>query len=109
MNNAEHIVKSYDSELTELDNAISRMGGITESMLARSVEALVKRDSSLASDVIHDDYQVDELENEINAHVNLNALVICRKTLPKEPLRYLAHPQLEPFIQLCVWHHWFSL
>lgn len=70
MNNAEHIVKSYESELCELDNAISRMGGLTESMLARSSEALVKRDTTLAANVIQADRQVDALEYEINSHVN---------------------------------------
>ncbi len=66
MNNVEHTVKSYDSELTHLDNAIARMGGLSESLLGRSSEALVKRDTALAADVIHDDVKVDELEMEIN-------------------------------------------
>lgn len=70
MNKTGHIVKSYDHELGELDNAISRMGGIVESMLQRSSEALVKNDLTLASEVINDDKQVDALEYEINAHVN---------------------------------------
>jgi phosphate transport system protein len=68
--NTQHIVKSYDSELSELDNVLSRMGGLAESMLNRSVEALVKRDASLASDVIHDDYKVDELEHSVNSLVH---------------------------------------
>jgi phosphate transport system protein len=66
MNNLEHTVKSYDTELTELDNTISRMGGLAESLLSRAAEALVKRDSALAADVIHDDLKVDRLEDEIN-------------------------------------------
>lgn len=69
MNTVEHTVKSYDSELTHLDNAIARMGGLSESLLGRSSEALVKRDTALAADVIHDDVKVDELEMEINSEV----------------------------------------
>ncbi|WP_419796641.1 MAG: phosphate signaling complex protein PhoU [Terasakiella sp.] len=66
MNNVEHTVKSYDSELTKLDNAIARMGGMAESLLGQASEALVKRDTALAADVIHNDVKVDELETEIN-------------------------------------------
>lgn len=69
MNTVEHTVKSYDSELTQLDNAIARMGGLSESLLGRASEALVKRDTALAADVIHDDLKVDELEMEINSEV----------------------------------------
>jgi len=66
MSNVEHTVKSYDSELTKLDNTIARMGGMAESLLGQASEALVKRDTSLAADVIHDDVKVDQLEKEIN-------------------------------------------
>ncbi len=66
MNSIEHTVKSYDSELTQLENTIARMGGMAESLLGRSSEALVKRDTALAADVIHADEKVDELELEIN-------------------------------------------
>lgn len=62
----EHTVKSYEGELSELDNAISRMGGMAESALTRAAEALVKRDAALASDVVHDDVKIDEIEQEIN-------------------------------------------
>lgn len=70
MNTLEHTVKSYDSDLTELDNAISRMGGLAESLLSRSAEALVKRDQALATEIINDDRKVDALETEINQEVN---------------------------------------
>ncbi len=69
MNTIEHTVKSYDSELTHLDDTIARMGGLAETLLVRSSEALVKRDPSLAADVIHDDIKVDEMEDEINLEV----------------------------------------
>lgn len=69
MNTIEHTVKSYDSELTKLENTIARMGGLSESLLGRASEALVKRDTSLAADVIHDDIRVDDLETEINTEV----------------------------------------
>lgn len=68
--NTEHIVKSYDTELVQLENTIARMGGLAESLMGRSTDALLKRDTQLCADVIHDDQQVDALETEINTFVN---------------------------------------
>lgn len=65
--NSEHTVKSYETELVELENTISRMGGLAESLLRRSSEALLKRDAELAMEVIRDDKKVDQLELEINS------------------------------------------
>ncbi|HVH79858.1 MAG TPA: PhoU domain-containing protein, partial [Stellaceae bacterium] len=72
---AEHIVKSYDEELTRLSNMIVEMGGLAESQLAASIEAVAKRDSALAAQVIEGDTQVDELERELdNLAIRLLAL-----------------------------------
>ena len=49
---SEHIIKSYDEELRRLDNAITQMGGLAETQLASAIEAVVKRDSRLAADVV---------------------------------------------------------
>ena len=62
---SEHIIKSYDEELRRLDNAITQMGGLAETQLANAIEAVVKRDSRLAADVVEADARVDELEQEI--------------------------------------------
>ena len=43
----EHIVSSFDADLGRLDNMIAEIGGLAESQLARSIEALQKRDLSL--------------------------------------------------------------
>jgi phosphate transport system protein len=66
---SEHIIKSYDQELTRLDNIVAEMGGTAESQLALAMEALVKRDADLAAKVIESDAQVDELEREIESLV----------------------------------------
>ncbi len=63
---AEHIVRSYDEELTDLNDAIARMGGLTEAQIARGIEALVARDPDLAEIVVEQDQQVDDLNNEID-------------------------------------------
>ncbi|MGH7124658.1 MAG: phosphate signaling complex protein PhoU [Stellaceae bacterium] len=62
---SEHIIKSYDEELRRLDNAITQMGGLAETQLASAIEAVMKRDSRLAADVVEADARVDQLEQEI--------------------------------------------
>ena len=66
---AEHIIKSYDQELQRLDNTISEMGGMAETQLAAAIDAVAKRDSDLASEVIENDTKVDELEHEVESLV----------------------------------------
>ncbi|HYM01727.1 MAG TPA: phosphate signaling complex protein PhoU [Stellaceae bacterium] len=66
---SEHIIKSYDDELRRLDNTITQMGGLAESQLAAAIEAVMKRDSDLASEVIEGDVEVDQLEREIESLV----------------------------------------
>ena len=66
---AEHIIKSYDQELQRLDNTIAEMGGMAEAQLAAAIEAVSKRDSDLATNVIEGDAKVDELEQETEALV----------------------------------------
>ena len=40
----QHIVKSYDQEITLLSRKVLEMGGLVEHQIAKAVEALVKRD-----------------------------------------------------------------
>lgn len=66
---SEHIIKSYDQELHRLDNIVAEMGGLAESQLASSMDAVMKRDADLATVVIESDTRVDELEREIESLV----------------------------------------
>jgi phosphate transport system protein len=61
----EHIVKAYDEELNHLNNMITEMGGLAESLLASAIQAVATRDSDLAAQVVESDDQVDELEHEV--------------------------------------------
>jgi phosphate transport system protein len=63
----EHTVRSYDEELSHLTNLIARMGGLAEAQLEGAIQALVKRDSDLASKVIASDTKVDEIEQEVHS------------------------------------------
>ena len=62
-----HIVGAYDEELKKLTSLILRMGGLAESQLASAVQAVARRDTALAQQVIAADHQLDVLENEVNA------------------------------------------
>lgn len=62
---SDHIVKSYDFELTELARKIAEMGGIAEAMLSNAAEALVRGDPQLAQRVIVTDQRIDAMEREI--------------------------------------------
>ncbi|MDR3438774.1 phosphate signaling complex protein PhoU [Telmatospirillum sp.] len=63
----DHTVRSYDEELSHLTNLIARMGGLAEAQLDSAVQALIKRDSDLASKVIAADVKVDEIEHEVHS------------------------------------------
>ena len=62
-----HIVKSFDDELTQLQSAIARMGQLSQSQLAGAIDAMLLRDATIAARVVKDDYEVDELERELDA------------------------------------------
>ena len=48
----EHIVRSYEEELSLLNNKIAKMGGLAEQVLGQSIEALERRDPELAAATI---------------------------------------------------------
>lgn len=61
-----HTDKKYEEELEALKEDILKMGGIVEEMLARSMKALVERDSNLAKEIIKRDREVNVLEMAID-------------------------------------------
>ncbi len=66
---SEHIIKSYDEELHRLADAITQMGGLAETQLASAIEAVVKRDSRMAAEVVEADARIDQLEHDIEGLV----------------------------------------
>jgi phosphate transport system protein len=72
---AEHIIKSYDEELSRLNKISVEMGGLAESQLASAIDAVVQRDSDLAARVVEGDTAVDQLERDLdNLAIRLLAL-----------------------------------
>ena len=64
---SDHIVKSFDSELVLLNSAITRMGELSQTQLAGAIDALLLRDTAVAARVVREDFEVDELERELDA------------------------------------------
>ncbi|MCY4035711.1 MAG: phosphate signaling complex protein PhoU [Hyphomicrobiales bacterium] len=63
----DHIVKSYDDELDQIDHIIAEMGVLAARQLEDAIQALVKEDTALAQKVVLGDAAIDALENEVDA------------------------------------------
>jgi phosphate transport system protein len=81
MEDHEHIVSSYEEELSSLNNKIARMGGLAEQVLGQSIDALQGRDPELAGNTIQQDEAIDALEKEIE---EMAITMIARR----QPLAY---------------------
>ncbi len=64
---AAHTVKSFDEDIAQLRAVITRMGGLCETQIAASVEALMNRDAEAAQTIIESDKRLDALEAEAEA------------------------------------------
>ena len=62
----EHTVKAFDEEIGVLRGHIAEMGGRAEAAITQAMEALVKRNLTLARQVIEDDKIIDRLETEVD-------------------------------------------
>lgn len=66
MNNAGHIVKSFDDDLNNIQGMVAQMGGIVETQISDSVIALLRHDLLLAQKVLDTDKKIDDLEMEVD-------------------------------------------
>ncbi len=64
---SEHIVQSYDEELSRLNNMIAEMGGLAEQQLTGAIDALMRRDKEQAEKITSRDKKIDAYEAEIDA------------------------------------------
>jgi phosphate transport system protein len=62
----EHIVSSFEDELTALQSAISEMGGMVEQAIQDSVTVLLRLDHAQAQEVRQRDKRIDEMQQRIN-------------------------------------------
>ena len=86
MEQHEHIVRSYEEELSLLNNKIAKMGGLAEQVLGQSFEALERRDPELAGDTIKKDEEIDALQKEIEEQA---VLMIARRQPMASDLRQI--------------------
>lgn len=82
----EHIVKSFDADLTQLQTMIAEMGGLAEDQVAKALDALSKRDGALATNIIQADEKIDALELAIEEKA---VLVIARRQPMAADLRVI--------------------
>jgi len=66
LNETEHTVKAFDTDINELRGMVAEIGGRSEQAIANSMTALVNRDLTLAQQVVNDDKLIDELEKKID-------------------------------------------
>ena len=64
-----HIVKSYEAELSVLETKIGQMGGLAEQLLGEAFEALEQRNPEQANAAIGRDGAIDQLQKELEEQV----------------------------------------
>jgi phosphate transport system protein len=83
---SDHIMKAYDDDLSALQTMLSTMGGLAEEQLSRSLEALTRRDTKLADQVIFADDKIDEMERSVEEKA---ILTIARRQPMAKDLRHI--------------------
>jgi phosphate transport system protein len=78
MERRDHLVSSYEEELSDIKIKIVKMGGLAEQVVAQSLEAMEKRDRSMAEDAIKLDELIDILQREVEDE----AIVLIVKRQP---------------------------
>jgi phosphate transport system protein len=84
MNN--HIVKSYDSEFTELDRLTAHMGGLAEKLQADAFASLERRDPNLAANAVASDKAIDAIEQQVQERA---ILMIAKRQPLANDLRHI--------------------
>ena len=60
-----HTVSAFDNDLIAIQAKIAEMGGLAEELLAQALDAIEKRDMTLAAHVIEQDKKLDAMEMEL--------------------------------------------
>ena len=80
----DHTVKAFDEDITRLRGLIAEMGGLSEVALHNAIEAMVKGDQDLASEVVRRDKEIDILESEVD---KLSVRIIALRAPMADDLR----------------------
>src|ERR1700730_12009694 len=65
MNVSEHTARVFDTDLIKLTQLVAQMGGLAQKQVTDSIDALTRRDTRLARQVIAADASVDELQRQV--------------------------------------------
>jgi phosphate transport system protein len=79
-------VRHFAQELEEVNQALLQMGGLVESSIHCSVQALEERDERLANRIIEDEPRINQMEMEIDSRVT--RLLALQQPVAKD-LRFL--------------------
>src|SRR5512144_2888706 len=82
----DHTHKAFDTDLQDLARMVAEMGGLAEKQIADSVDALVKRDMTLAQRVTAADANINALQRDIEEKA---VLTIARRQPMAVDLREL--------------------
>ena len=63
-----HIVSSYDWELKRLNSTVTDMGYLAMEQIEASIDAMQKRDSKKAKQIVLDDKKIDNLSHPFLQH-----------------------------------------
>jgi phosphate transport system protein len=61
----EHIVTSFDTDLSTLNRHLMEMGRLVDSAFVQCIEALLRQNASAGAEVIRQDLEIDALETKI--------------------------------------------
>ena len=65
----EHIVKSYDEELQQLNDSVVQMGSLTEKLLHDSMNAITTVDKDAVSKIVESDAKINKFRSSIDQHI----------------------------------------
>jgi len=81
-----HTSREFERELRTLRERLLAMGGRAEQQIARAIQALSRRDETLAAQVIAEDARIDQDEREID---ELAFLILARRQPVASDLRFV--------------------
>ena len=66
---SEHTVKSYEEELRQLIDSVIKMGSLTESQMADSMDAIIKVDKDAIDKIIKSDDEINKFRSKIDTQI----------------------------------------
>lgn len=81
-----HILSRFDEDLEKLRSGLMEMGGLVETQLQLALQSFERGDAAAASQVIHDELRVNQMEVEID---DLCSKILATRSPTASDLRYV--------------------